>query len=462
MSMIDPVQYAQMFAVLEVEPFQVRYQGQVSLFESQISAYNSLTSTLKSFESAVSKLNNPTNSIIKNKVDIGDESYFTATASGKAIPSDYDVFVKQIASRHQLVATAGTGVEGDTVLPSSGEITFSVGTGAESESWTIDLSDFNAGGNQTLSDLVSYINSDPKDVDGNSLNPGVKASLVRSDGQVSLMVTGEETGAKNVIETSAVGGDWLGDMFTPEADGGSQVLMSQARDAIVVLGTPDSGLGTEGLEVTSSTNTFSNIFEGVELTVSKAMADGEQPVNLSVKQDMSSTRSDINSFVDSYNEMMTDLAYFTRLATQDEERGPLASDPTVKAIANDMKTLMRGGFGGLSAMEVGLSFDRDGKLTLDEERFNAAMESDPDAVNEFFLGEGGMTETFSASLKEYTQSSGVLDSKKESAEMSKRSYNDKLDDLDARYERVYQRYLAEFTQLNSVINQMSQLQTLFY
>ena len=114
-------------------------------------------------------------------------------------------------------------------------------------------------GGGTRADLNSGMNNDPD-------NPGVNATLVRSNGKTHCMLASEKTGLKKSINVTAAGtGEtWFESAFA------SLKEISPARDAVIWLGAKDTGL-----KLTESKNTFSNAIEGVDITLNKAQKSGD-------------------------------------------------------------------------------------------------------------------------------------------------------------------------------------------
>ncbi|MGR5543042.1 flagellar filament capping protein FliD, partial [Vibrio campbellii] len=78
---------------------------------------------------------------------------------------------------------------------------------------------------------------------------GVNASVVRTDGELNLLLSSEETGTENAFDVS----------FSNLGAGTSldYNALSDAEDAVIYLG------GEDGLRVTSSNNTFDDVIYGV-------------------------------------------------------------------------------------------------------------------------------------------------------------------------------------------------------
>lgn len=444
MSSIDPATMAQQLATFDVQSFKQRYTTQASQYQSQLDALGKVESALREFRTAVNEMNNSTSGIIKNSATVSSEGFFTASADSKALKGSYQIFVEQVATTHQVSTGMPADLESTTEVPLTGTLEFKI----NGETMTLDLStlDSDGDGKATMADLTSAINNDPD-------NPGVNATLVRSGGKTHFMLSSEETGVANKIEVSATGTgqSWFEDAFT------NLNQISEAKDAIIWLGAKDSGLKLEG-----TSNTFSDAIDGLDITVSKAQETGESPLTLSVGGDNDATKEQVNKFIDAYNKLMSTVDEYTKVDTENNTRGVLASDPTLRAIESQVKSVVRGDFGGLRLSQVGIEIDRDGKMKLDSEKFEQAQIDNSTGLEAMFNGDGNLLDSIDTIIEPYLQfSSGLFKSRKDALKQNIDRINDKQVVLDRKYDMAYDRYLKQFTQMNTIMRQMNQTMSMF-
>ncbi|AIW19503.1 flagellar filament capping protein FliD [Vibrio coralliilyticus] len=444
MSSIDPATMAQQLATFDVQSFKQRYTTQASQYQSQLDALGKVESALREFRTAVNEMNNSTSGIIKNSATVSSEGFFTASADSKALKGSYQIFVEQVATTHQVSTGMPADLESTTEVPLTGTLEFKI----NGETMTLDLStlDSDGDGKATMADLTSAINNDPD-------NPGVNATLVRSGGKTHFMLSSEETGVANKIEVSATGTgqSWFEDAFT------NLNQISEAKDAIIWLGAKDSGLKLEG-----SSNTFSDAIDGLDITVSKAQETGESPLTLSVGGDNDATKEQVNKFIDAYNKLMSTVDEYTKVDTENNTRAVLASDPTLRAIESQVKSVVRGDFGGLRLSQVGIEIDRDGKMKLDSEKFEQAQIDNSTGLEAMFNGDGNLLDSIDTIVEPYLQfSSGLFKSRKDALKQNIDRINDKQVVLDRKYDMAYDRYLKQFTQMNTIMRQMNQTMSMF-
>lgn len=415
---------------------QFEVQGQLSktnrnqaVYKAQLSAVTTLDSALKAFKSAASGLKSAGSSMLINSATFSQEGYASATVGSSAVVGTYDFFVEQLASKSQ-VAVEGL-QNGDL-----GSGTLTLGQG--SKSFTIDLST-----TATLEQLAAAINEAPD-------NSGLKATLVRSNGDINLVLTSEKTGADQAISVAANGNAAV------QASVGNKRDLSVAKDAIVRLG------GEDGIELRNAGNTFDNVIDGVSLTFNKVQKSGDAPISVDIAQDKKATKEKVQSFITAFNTLMSSFDSLTASGGEKGSRGALAGDASVRAIESMLNQVVRSSFGGASLIEFGISADRNGKLTIDNARFEKAVAANPEGLEKMFSDKGGLLETLDKNLAVYTSSAGgVLANRKDTLNNQLRRIDQQLDTIQKHYDNYYNRYLRQYTSLMQTMAAMEQTTGMF-
>ncbi|EHR1011908.1 flagellar filament capping protein FliD [Vibrio parahaemolyticus] len=444
MSSFDPISMATQLATYDVQPFQQRYSLQASKYQEQLSALGKVESALRDFRTALNEMNSSTSSIIKNSATTSQEGFFSANADASAMGGNYQIFVEQVATAHQVSTGMPATLDATTEIPLTGTLEFTI----DGTSMTLDLAsvDKDGDGKATMSDLTSAINN-------HTDNPGVNATLVRSNGQTHFMLSSTETGVANTINVSAsgTGQAWFEDAFANLSD------ISTPQDAVIWLGAE-----TTGLKLTNSSNTFEGMIDGVDITVSKAQTSGEAPISLNVGTDNEGTKEQLDKFVETYNNLVSTIDKYTQIGGEDKARGALVSDPTLRSIESQLSGIIRGEHGGMRLGDIGLSLDRSGKLTVDQDKFNTAQQNNSAGLEAMFNGEGALIDSLDAMAEPFLKfSSGAFKSRKEALQSSLERIEDKQTGLERKYKMSYDRYLKQFTQMNSLMTQMNQTMSMF-
>jgi len=432
-------QMSTQLATYEVQAALAKANRNEAAYKAQLTAVTALDSALKTFKSALGGLKSGGGSMLVNSASFSQEGYASATVDTTAIAGSYQFFVEQLASRHQLA------VEGlqDGDVDGSGSLTIGLGTA----SFTIDLSsiDSDGDGSNSLAELVAAINAA-------SDNAGVQATLVRSNGQVSLVLASEESGAANTISLSTSGTSGGG---FDTALGAAREL-SQARDAMVRLG------GENGMLLTNASNTFENVIDGVNLTFSKVHLAGEQPLTVDIGQDQSATTAKAQSFIDAFNALMSSFDTLTASGGESSTRGALAGDSSIRSIEGMLNQIVRTEYGGASLMEFGIVADRNGKLSIDSVRFDKAVAADPEGFEKLFTDKGNLLDSVDKNLAVYTNSTnGLMKTRKDSLNSMLRRVDEQFDGIQKQYDSYYNRYLKQYTSMMQTMAAMEQTSGLF-
>lgn len=421
-------------------------------YTQQQTALNSLSSALSTFESKLSSLNGFSSSILQNKATLSSEGYATANVTSKAQAGSYQFFVKQLASKDQY-ALPDLSASGKLVIEQPANTKDVDGSPTSKGAIEIELDDDafkNDKGELDLGKVAAAINAQAKEKE-----LGVNATLVRSNGVTNLILTSEETGSDQALEISG---------------GGTLKTLSKAQDAKVYLGADE----TSGLELTSKSNTFDNIIEGVTLTFNQVHKEGDAPLAVDIAQDNEATKAKVQEFVDAYNALMGEIRKLTASGSEDSKRGALAGDGTVRSIKSMIDNIIRKGVTvdgqQISLVSLGISSTREGNLTLDSSRLEKTLATNPNVLETLFKGAGGDDKGIlgallnrETGLAKYTSSvNGILKNRKDSVTDSLKRIERERERVDTQYDNLYQRYLAQYTNLVSIMNQMSQTSSLYF
>ena len=182
MSSIDPVTMAQTLVAAERANMDSLLKSQGTKIKNQSKGLDTLKTQLSTFQTLLKDLNS-TSTLQAQNSTLSQEGFMTVSSNGKAISGQYSLFVRQLAQSHQLGVKFSSETE---ALPSDGTLSLTV----DGKEMKLDFASLPA--NATVKDLVSQIN-------GASNNPGVKASLVRSNGEVNLVLTSTSSGTTKAI-----------------------------------------------------------------------------------------------------------------------------------------------------------------------------------------------------------------------------------------------------------------------
>jgi flagellar hook-associated protein 2 len=381
-----------------------------SAFQTQVSAYGSLKSALSSFQTSVSALSSPAKFNVQTAIS-GNADVFTATSNGSAAVANYAVTVNQLAQQQKLGSAGFTNIS-DPV--GTGTLSISFGTFTPEVLIPLTPSTFTPNPNKT--NLNITINSSNNSLAGlrdaiNAQNASVTASIVNDGSTNRLVITSKDTGEINSLKITTVDNDDNDNTNTaglsrfaydPTATVGSGKNLSSLQDAKNAL------LNIDGIPVVKSSNTVTDAIEGVTLNLLKS--SNSVSVNLGIATNQDKIKESVTAFVDAFNKLDTTMRNLTRFGGEGGSSGPLLGDSTTRAITNQIKGVLSKsieGAGSLTTLnQLGVTFQRDGKLALDATKLNSAMSTNVKDISALFAPSAKATDpliTFSGSTSK-TQS----------------------------------------------------------
>ena len=292
---------------------------------------------------------------------------------------------------------------------------------------TIDAED-------TLEDLIESINA---------LDSGLTASSFFTGTGYRLTLNADATGTDGefLIDTTEAS-------FTVEE-------ISQSRDALLLLGS--SGNSAAGLLVQSSSNTFSNVVDGVDLTISQA---SDTPVTVNISASETKIIDSLNGFVKSYNSLRTSLNSLTSFDELSGTTGVLFGSREALRVESDLTNLLTRRFSGVGEFRslegIGIEISDTGELSLDQTKLREAFASDPASLKELFTNEEfGVADKLSSAIDRLAGKEFSLLSTRNDALASKiESTDERIEFLGARIDAERERLLAQFYQMELVIGRM--------
>ena len=131
---------------------------------------------------------------------------------------------------------------------------------------------------------------------------------------------------------------------------------------------------------------------------------------------------------------------------------------TLRSSISDPVSISSSTYTTLSSL--GITTDRDGQLSLNTEDLKSALVADADNVFKFFTGESGTTgfaERLDTSIDIYANvATGLFASREESLESQLDDIDDARLALDRRLLSLEERYLRQFTAMDTLVGQLRQ------
>ena len=238
----------------------------------------------------------------------------------------------------------------------------------------------------------------------NDLNLGYSASILNdgSNAPYRLSLASKQTGVASAfnVDLSAIG-------LTTDT-------MNEAKDAKIMYG---DGSASNGLVLSSSTNTFSNVIENMTFTVTGV---SDTPVTITSTSSSTDVKAALRLFITQYNEFREQLnkdLFFEVSGSKGVQGNVLWNDPVARAFDREMTAMLSKTINGIPGVrtlaDLGITTKRSlettvttnsdgkdeaegeyvdlgldlGKLYFDEDKFQQAWDRDKEAVQKFFYNE---------------------------------------------------------------------------
>ncbi len=364
----------------------------------------SLTTIANNINTALTSASKGTASVVSTTTDDGVTTYYIDINSTTSFADDNHILetlgilqsVQASVNEVHTASTANTQISG----AGGGVITSitkfkDINTGSDSNNITngdkITISGTKNDGSSVTGDFtISNINNDNiqdlltqiETVFG--LSGG--SATVNASGQIVITdnTAGDSQLSVNIVANNEGGGT---------LDFGTVTATTQGYDMQTTAG-QDANVIIDGVAVSRSTNKIDDVLSGV--TIDLLRVESGKTVNLTVSRDTDSIKSSVNDFITAYNSI---IEFINQEFTFDEDAnssGVLAGESTLYSIKSIIQStitssnnLLPSGSNAFSL--IGITSDKNGKLSLKDSTFLSEINSDFNAVMRLFIAEGTTT-----------------------------------------------------------------------
>jgi flagellar hook-associated protein 2 len=221
----------------------------------------------------------------------------------------------------------------------------------------------------------------------------------------------------------------------------------------------DADVLVNNVRVTSASNVITDAVDGVTLTLLKKTAG--TPITLGVAEDPDVTGSKLDALVSAFNGLV-DFANSQATAARKGEKDNIGFDPLLRSLHSTLAALLNraypvsGSYHSLA--NVGIEFDRLGKLKLNTSTFSDAMKTNRADVEKLLAGDGtvdGAFDAIKAAISDYTKSGGLVPDAKSRMEAQAGALGDRIDAMERRLAVRQASLQAEYSAADSMISQLN-------
>lgn len=448
----------------ERAPRKDKIDAKIKKEEARITGHGAIKYSLSQLQNTLAKFNDASEfaSISANNTQTGAFGIKTGTS---ASAGSYNIEVTQIAKATRLATTA---IDSSTRALNSGagftlDFNFYNNTPpvASPPAITSTQSVSVPSGSTSLADIVKSVNA-------TSSTTGIRAQLIKTGSGYSATFSGP-TGVANAFEISGLPQD-LSLMASP---------LQSAQDA---------KLSVDGLEISSAGNVISGVIEGVTLDLYTPTTAGT-PARIDLTRQTTSLKDSLKALVTAYNEFDDGL---TVLGDKDSKvegyGGTMVGDSLLQTVRGQIRSMLTADAKIMStpddpsisptvlnpevyaARHVGLSFDRNGKLTLDEAKLDKALDSHFDQVVAMFTAnksgqsiyspaDGGLAGNAVKKIDKMLRTTGIIDQETKNANTNIAKYKEDLTKLEERMQALMTRYTKQFGVMDSIVGESNSTRT---
>ncbi len=251
------------------------------------------------------------------------------------------------------------------------------------------------------------------DIQINGVNISVDLSQ-DSLSDLAARITASPAGVTATVVTEEVNGVTY---YKLQITGASTPTFTDANNILQALGILQRSYGNELLSaqdaqftldtvaLTNSSNTITGVIPGATITLLRADSGNPPSTTLRLTQDVDAVRSKVQAFADAYNAIVDFLKSAAFFDSETLATGPLFGDSAVNTLQQQVLSALLGSPAGVAGnarnlLAIGISFEADGKMTLDATAFDSALRSEVNNVIALFSQVGRFVDSAGQTLND--------------------------------------------------------------
>lgn len=360
------------------------------------------------------------------------EEILTASASSSATPGTYTVKVLDLA-KSQVNHTSGS-ASASAANGTASEFTINVG----GNDYPIPL------GDTSLQGIANAINGAGIPVTAEVVDTG------NTTNPYQLVLRSTETGSTNGFTiTDVLGSDATFDALITDLT--STTNQQNASNARIQL--------NGGVVISRPSNQISNAIGGVSLDLKSNPATD---VTITISPDSEEIGKKVQDLVDAYNKIVDFVTTQNTVDGEGKASNPLFGDSTLGSIRTSLRAVMGAVFEGSSneayqmMSQVGITSDRQGKLTLNKGKLEEALADDEGAVAALFTdATEGLATRLEAQIEVYTDSvDGLIKTRQEGFDRVIKQTTSRIDQANRRLTQYQKQLEAKYANLETLLGKL--------
>ncbi|MBC3872300.1 flagellar filament capping protein FliD [Undibacterium flavidum] len=376
---------------------------------AKLTAYGTLNGALSSFQSSFVGLNS-TAAFQNLTANVGDATILSASTTSVATAGNYNINVTQLA-KAQTISSAGQVSTTNTIgTGATSTISFQFGTisGGTLSSGVYSGATFTQDANQAIGTVT--IDSSNNSLQGirdaiNAAAKGVTASIV-GDGSATpyhLVLSSNKTGLTSSLKIDVTGDATLQSLLNYNPAGTQNLTETTTGQ--------NANLTINGISITSTSNTVNDAVQGTAITLAKVGS-----TTLALSNNTAGVQNAISTFVKGYNDLQSTFKSLTGFDSSTKKGGVLTGDAAARGAQTQVRNALSSAVNGLGGnittlSSIGISFQKDGTLSVDSTKLQAAINNNFKEISGLFATIGKATDSlvsYSTATSATTQGSYAL------------------------------------------------------
>ncbi len=403
--------------VTNLQGAETPYKTQLTTLQAQDTAISSLGGLLSTLYGDLTSLTDPAGALAGKQGPSSDtNSLALTTATSQAVAGSHSITIAKLA---QTATSYSASIPATDAL--TGSITLQIGAQAPA---TIAVNSQDA----TLGGLAAAINQ---------AGAGVSASVINDASGSRLSVVSNTSGSAGAITIDST--------QLQDASSGSPLVFNPGQQG------QDAQLVVDGIPLSSSSNTVSNVIPGVTFQL---LNTTNSPVQVQIANDTATATSSIGTFVKDYNAVVAALnAQESNDSSGNAE--PLFGNPLISSIQQQLSSALttEQSSGIRTLADLGLQVNGDGTLTDNSDTLTQALTSQFADVQNFFQAAGSFGVDMMTAVNNSGSSNplGTLNQAAQSNARTESSLNDSVATLDASIATQKTQLTAELNAANQTL-----------
>lgn len=498
---IDIKSLAQSLVDAEQAPRKERIDEKIKISEAKISGYGALKYALSQLKNSFSTLDDA-REFSSIQVNNPQPLAFSVSTSTQAQPASFSVEVEQLAMPQRMTAALFASKTGSLGVDAPFDLTVNLASGSE----TVTVSQatpeglaaaINASTSRTqlraqlintgqghqlvLTGATGVANAFSLNAPG--FNPVAVTSAVNQNEQggfthvsahtsaTTATLSFQSNGQTNLVDLiKNQSGLWvLPDGYTLPEDATALTSAATRPYFYVTQAAQNAQMSVDGISITSASNEITDAIEGVTFNLASRT---QEAAKVDLTRDTDAIKSNLRSLVASFNEFSDSVKVLQDRSSEVEVfGGALAGDTLTRRLYDQIRQIFiqdaqPSATNIKAARDVGLTLDRFGKLSLDEDKLNQALTNDFAEVVSMFTANKNDKSVYSSSnagfagkafrsLDQMLRSTSLLTQQTENETNRIDNYKEDLEKLQSQMDRLLERYMQQFSIMDSIVGESS-------